>query len=39
MAEEDRPNLPTARFICSPKELTGKDTGSVVTTRYNRIGE
>ena len=39
MADEDRPNLPAARFTCNPKELTGKDTGSVVSMRYNRIGE
>lgn len=31
--------MPAARFTGNPKELTGKDKGSVETIRYNRINE
>ena len=37
--DKDVQGMPAARFTCNPKELTGKDTGSVETMRYNRINE
>ena len=39
MPDKDEQGMPAAKFTCNPKELTGKDTGSVVTMRYNRNNE
>ena len=37
--DQDEAGLPAARFTCNPKELTGKEKGSVVSTRLNRVNE
>lgn len=39
MPDQDEQGVPAARLTCNSEELTGKNTGSVVTMRYNRSKE